>query len=52
MIDFLLILLVFVIFLTGVQVGATAGSIGGMIRWVADKVDGFFRKAPPKDPPQ
>ncbi len=51
MIDFLLFLLVIVIFLTGVQVGATVGSLGAMIRWIADKVDGFFRKAPPSDKP-
>lgn len=51
MIDFLLFLLFVIVFLAGVQVGATAGSIGGMIRWVADKVDGFFRKAPPSDKP-
>ena len=46
MVDFLLFLLVIIIFLTGVQVGASVGGIGSMIRWIADKVDSFFRKDP------
>jgi len=46
MIDFLLFLLFIIVFLSGVQVGASGGSLGGMIRWVADKVDSFFRKEP------
>jgi hypothetical protein len=46
MIDFLLFLLVLVIFFVGVQVGATVGSIGAMIRWIADWVDTKFKKKP------
>ena len=42
MVDFLLLLLVVVIFFAGVQIGATVGSIGQMIRWVADWVDNKF----------
>jgi hypothetical protein len=44
MIDFLLLLLVLVIFLGGVQVGAAVGSIGSMIRWIADWIDGLLSK--------
>jgi hypothetical protein len=44
MIDFLLLVLVAVIFFVGVQVGATVGSIGQMIRWVADWVDSKLKK--------
>jgi len=46
MIDFLLLLLVLVIFFVGVQVGATVGSIGAMIRWVADWIDAKLKKKP------
>ena len=42
MVDFLLLLLVVVIFLAGVQIGAAVGSIGQMIRWFADWVDQKF----------
>ena len=44
MLDFLLFLLVLVIFFTGVQVGASVGGIPSMVRWVADKLEGFFKK--------
>lgn len=44
MIDFLLFLLVLVIFFTGVQVGASVGGIPSMVRWVADKLEHFFKK--------
>jgi hypothetical protein len=44
MVDFLLLLLVVVIFFAGVQIGATIGSIGQMIRWVADWVDSKLKK--------
>jgi hypothetical protein len=47
MVDFLLLLLVVMIFLAGVQIGAAVGSIGQMIRWVADWVDS---KLPKKGP--
>ena len=46
MLDFLLFLCVVVIFFTGVQVGSAVGGIPSMIRWVADKLEGFFRKGP------
>jgi len=44
MVDFLLLLLVVVIFLAGVQIGATVGSLGQMIRWVADWVASKLKK--------
>jgi len=47
MLDFLLLILVVVIFFAGVQVGATVGSIGQMIRWIADWVDTKLKKDKP-----
>lgn len=47
MLDFLLFLLVLIIFFTGVQTGASIGGIPAMIRWMADKLDTFFRKDKP-----
>jgi hypothetical protein len=47
MIDFLLFLCVLIIFFAGVQTGASVGGIPSMIRWCADKLEGFFRKDKP-----
>jgi Sec-independent protein translocase protein TatA len=46
MIDFLLLLLVVVIFLAGVQLGAIYGSIGSLIRRFAGWVDEKTVKKP------
>lgn len=44
MIDFLLLMCVLVIFFMGVQIGASVGGIPSMIRWVAEKLEGWLKK--------
>ncbi len=52
MVDFILFLIVCIIFLSGVQVGAWFGGIPQWIRWIADRLEVALKKANPKDPPQ
>lgn len=44
MIDLLILLIVIFIFFCGVQVGASIGGIPTMVRWLADKLDGWLHR--------